>query len=183
MMTHLFSDAKRPFYASTKNIHLQKIDSAIYSSFIQKHFKAHKIKASDDVVALILELTETHTYYTQRLCHELFVSRRKVITQESVLQTLFEILSENEGVYFQYRNLLTASQWNLLKAIALEGKVYQPYSAEFIRKHHLGTPATVKRGIESLSEKEMILHETSHEKPGFEIADKFFQHWLRHKSL
>src|SRR5688572_8717428 len=46
MMSQIFSSHKRPFYASTKNIHLQRIKTDTYHQFIQKQFKKSKIKIS-----------------------------------------------------------------------------------------------------------------------------------------
>jgi uncharacterized protein len=128
-----------------------------------------------------MEATDSHTYYTQRLCHEIFTGEPKVVKHELVMATLNGILKENEGVYFQYRNLLTQAQWNLLKAIAIEEKVQQPYAQKFIYTHRLGTPANVKRGLESLLEKEMVYFNAVHEIPFYEVYDKFLMHWLKRK--
>jgi len=43
-----------------------------------------------------------------------------------VRQECNQLIAEHEQLFFQYRNLLTPVQWNLLEAIAKEGKVYQP---------------------------------------------------------
>jgi hypothetical protein len=181
MMHHIFNSAKRPFYASTKNINLQKIDSGIYAAFIKAQFEKHKYKPDQDSIDLIIDLTDCHTYYTQRLCNELFAQNRKIIKREEVLNTLREILKENEGVYYQYRSLLTPPQWNLLKAIATEGKIAQPYSQKFIYAYQLGTPANVKRSIEALLEKEMIYYNAALDKPYYEVYDKFLMRWLQYR--
>jgi predicted nuclease of restriction endonuclease-like RecB superfamily len=88
MMRELFNSAKRPFYGSTRNINLQKIDASIYASFIKKHFSKHKFKIADSNIELILELSDFHTYYTQRLCSELFAANIKHIKTEHIYQTL-----------------------------------------------------------------------------------------------
>ncbi|MCE9539009.1 MAG: ATP-binding protein [Bacteroidetes bacterium] len=181
MMHHIFNSAKRPFYASTKNITLQKIDSTIYAHFIKEQFEKHKFKINTNDIELILELSDSHTYYTQRLCHEIFANGIKTITADSILQTINHILLDNEGVYFQYRNLITPAQWNLLKAIAIEHKIEQPYAQKFMYKHNLGTSANVKRGIEALVEKEMIYYNTGVAKPYYEVYDKFLMRWLQYK--
>ncbi|MEO8147041.1 MAG: ATP-binding protein [Bacteroidia bacterium] len=181
MMHHIFNSASRPFYASAKNINLKKIDKAIYASFIRKHFEQHKFKISSESLELILDLTCCHTYYTQRLCHEIFINAEKNVKPETVLLVLKSILNDNENMYFQYRNLLTSSQWTLLKAIAEEEKVEQPYSRKFLYGHRIGTPAHVKRGLESLVEKELIFFNVENSQSYFEVNDKFFMHWLSNK--
>lgn len=179
MMHTIFNSAKRPFYASSKSINLQKIKPEIYSSFIKKLFEKHKRKISNEAITSILELSHHHTYYTQRLCHDIFASEINKITPQEVLLIANKILIENEGIYFQYRNLLTNMQWNVLKAIAHEQYVYQPYAKSFIFKHQLGTPALVKRSLESLLEKEMIFYNASVEQSYYEVYDKFLLLWLR----
>ena len=181
MMRELFNSAKRPFYGSTRNINLQKIDASIYASFIKKHFSNHKFKIAESNIELILELSDCHTYYTQRLCSELFATNIKYITTEHIYQTLKKTIKENDTVYFQFRNLLTSSQWQLLKAIAIEKRVEQPFAHSFVSKHQLGTPASVRRSLTSLLEKEMIYYHIESEHPYYEVYDKFLMLWMSFK--
>jgi uncharacterized protein len=179
MMHQIFHSSKRPFYASTMNINLGKIPHSYYTTFIQRHFEQNRIKISPSCIELLLEITMGHTYYTQRLCHDVFATAKNNVTEDLVHQTFNRLLKDNEGVYFQYRNLLTSGQWQVLRAIASEEKVTQPYSSKFINTHELGTPATVKRALEALIEKEMIFHQGAIENPYFELNDKFLMRWLQ----
>ncbi|OFX57391.1 MAG: hypothetical protein A2046_06350 [Bacteroidetes bacterium GWA2_30_7] len=181
MMHYIFYNAKRPFYASTSSINLKKIDKTVYAEFIKLQFEKHKFKINTEDIELILDLTDCHTYYTQRLCHEIFARGVKKITTSIVFQTINTIISDNEAIYFQYRNLITPSQWNLLKVIAIEKKLEQPYAQKFIFKYNLGNSANVKRVIEALSEKELIYYNSTIEKPYYEVSDKFLMFWLQHK--
>ncbi len=179
MMQEIFNSVKRPFYASTLNIHLQPIDPGIYSEFIHTQFTSHKIKIPQSAIDLILELSSNHTYYTQRLCHDLFAAAGTSISEEHVHESLNRILKDNESNYFQYRSLLTPSQWQLLKAIAAEEKVTQPFSGKFIAQYQLGTPASVKRSLEALIEKEMVFYHLEVKNSFYEVNDKFLMRWLQ----
>jgi AAA+ ATPase superfamily predicted ATPase len=181
MMHEIFNSAKRPFYSSAKTISLKKIDRKIYGRFISKHFQRHKIKVSPEAIELILDITNHHTYYTQRLCHEVFALGIKTIDEHLVMQALGKILEETESTYFQYRNLLTGSQWQLLSAIAKAEIVTQPYSGKFLKAYDLGTPASVKRSLMSLIEKEMVFHNLSVPEPYYEVQDKFLMRWLQRR--
>lgn len=181
LMHELFNNTKRPFYASTKTIHLKKIDPKLYFNFIKLHFNTNKFKITDDAINLILELSCSHTYYTQYLCHQLFIYNTKTINEQVVIFILNKIIIEQESVFFQYRNLLTPAQWQLLKAIGKEEKVEQPYSKHFINSYNFGTSAIVKRGIESLLQKEMIYYDISAKKPYYEVYDKFLMRWLQRR--
>lgn len=181
MMHAIFNSSKRPFYASTKNINLTKIDDAIYSKFIIAHFNKKGIKCTVDAAELVLELTHRHTYYTQRLCHDIFEERKKIINNDLVLKILNRILMENENNYYQIRNLITPLQWNLLKAIAIEENAVQIYSQLFLQKHHLGSAANVKRGIKALLDKELVYLEAGKNIAHYEVNDKFLMHWIKNK--
>jgi uncharacterized protein len=73
-----------------------------------------------------------------------------------VLQTLSDIFRENEVYYGEYCELLTKQQWNLLAAIAREDGASQITSGKFLKKHDLSNNATVRRGVQSLLEKQFI---------------------------
>ena len=181
MMHAIFNSSKRPFYASTKNLHISKIKDDIYAEFIKYHFKKNNMSCNDVTIKLILELTHSHTYYTQRLCHEIFNEGRKIITEEIVFKTLNKILIENENTYYQFRHLITQLQWKLLKAIAIEENVIQIFSQSFLQKHQLGSSSNVKRGINALLEKELVYFESSKEAAHYEVSDKFLMHWIKNK--
>ena len=181
MMHEIFNSAKRPFYSSCASLHLDYIHRTLYHDFIKNTFTTHKYKIENDSIDYILDYTDAYTYYTQRLCHDLFELRIKTIRQEQIHQVILSIFYEMQGNFFQYRNLLTSTQWQLLHAIALEEKVTQPYAKQFIQKYHLGSSAIVKRSLESLIEKEMIYKNGVAEKLHYAVYDKFLMRWLQRK--
>lgn len=181
MMHEIFNNAKRPFFASCTNMHLDFIDPKEYAMFISTIFNENKRKISADAIAFILEWTAGHTFYTQYLCNFLFASNLKHIELVDVQTNAIEILKQNEPTFYQYRNLITTAQWNLLHAIASETKLYKAHSKEFINKYRLGTSSMVTRGIDSLLEKELIYYTTGTSRPYYEVYDKFLMRWLQHK--
>ena len=178
LMQEIFNSAKRPFYASCKNINLQQIKEEKYTAFIKEQFKENLRTISDEAIAEVLEYTMVHTYYTQVFCHELFQIPEKKISLINVQSIKQQLILENEGVFFQYRNLLTPTQWHLLKAIAKEVKLFQPYNKIFVSKHQLGSSAIVKRSLQALLEKEMIYRDNAVKDPYYTVYDKFLLRWL-----
>jgi uncharacterized protein len=175
MLTSMFADAKRPFYQSTEFMHLGEIPGVEYHQFIKSKFTDGSIAIDDEAIQEIFKLTARHTYYVQFLCNKLFGSGSKLINKEAVIQTLADIFSENEVYYGEYRELLTKLQWNLLIAIAKEEGIRKVTSAAFIKNHDLSNNATVRRGIQSLLEKNMIYKKESR----FFVQDVFFAMWLQ----
>ena len=178
-MQELFNHAGRPFFASTASLHIDKIDRDEYAKFIARQFGKHKIPIDNSAIDEILTITEGYTYYTQRLCHDVFEYNAKKITEKVVRKVAAKLLQEYEGVFFQYRQLLTPSQWNLLLAIAKEERVEQPFSRSFITKYQLGTAAIVKRSLTSLIAKEMIYHYAGPEESHYAVYDKFLMWWIQ----
>jgi len=179
MMHQIFNNASKPFYASCKSINLQKIDKNEYQTFIQQTFQKFKFTINETEVDEILDYTQLHTYYVQFLCHEIFARNQKIIQPETLQLIKQQILKDREGEFYQYRNLLTPTQWHLLKAFAKESVVFQPYNKLFISKYNLGTPAIVKRTLDALIIKEMVYVNNSIEKPYYSVYDKFLMRWLQ----
>ena len=183
MMQEIFNSAKRPFYASCGSINIQGIEPTIYKKFIKDTFGRYKYKITDADIEDILNYTQVHTYYTQSFCHQLFLQSQKNISAATLQLVKQQIIKEREAVFYQYRNLLTNTQWQLLKAMAKEEKVEQPYNKNFINTYKLGSPAIVKRSLDALLQKEMLYYNSSIAKPYYGVYDKFLMHWLQQLSI
>lgn len=181
MMHELFDNAKRPFFASCSPVHLDYISVDDYSRFIDRMFSLKKRKINSEAISFILDWTCNHTFYVQFLCNYIYASQGKKITLEKVQNAAIEILNQHEGIYYQYRNLLTDAQWNLLIAVAREQKLYNAHAKHFINKYKLGTSSMITRGIQSLLEKELIYYNTTVERPYYAVYDKFLMRWLQNK--
>lgn len=179
LMNEMFHNAKRPFYASCQSMYLGKIAETDYATFIKRHFEHAKRSITDESIAFILDWTCRHTYYTQYLCNQVFASDIAQIDLAHTQHVCKAILDQEQMVFFQYKKLLTADQWNLLIAVAKEQKVTQPYANSFISKYRLKSSANVKRSLESLLEKEMIYSETTATETYFEVYDKFLMRFLQ----
>ena len=181
MMTEMFTHAKRPFFASTRLLYLDKINDAEYKLFIKRHFEAAKKQINDEALSAILNWTKTHTFYTQNLCNIIFSMKTNNIDIHVVKSAMATILYENESFFFQYRQLLTPAQWNYMIAVAKENEVSQVTAKDFISKYNIGTPANSRRLLQSLIEKELILANPVKEKIVYQIYDVFLSRWLEVK--
>lgn len=178
MMTEIFNSAKRPFFSSTQMVYLNAIPHDRYYAFIENKFKEGGKSISEDAINFILEWTKSHTYYTQVICNNTYASSLKSIQIKDVKKLCNNLLSSQQSTYIQYRQLLSPVQWQLLIAIAKEGKVHQPQSKAFIQKHKIGTPANSKRALDALLEKEMIYREEDIQSSWYQVYDVFLSRWL-----
>ena len=158
-MTDIFSNARKPFYESTTFVPLGKLDISVYGQFISNLFRRGGKTIGREEISHIIAWTRNHTFYTQTLCNELFLSDSETITTADVLAAERKILVANRDRFLELQRLLTVAQWRLLQAIAKEGSVQHPTASSFIQKYRLGSGAAVSKNIKSLVEKELILVE------------------------
>ncbi len=178
LLAQMFHNSKRPFFSSASTLHLSEIEHQVYKDFIIRMFNKRHRNIDDNAVDFVLDFTYRHTFYTQLLCNKLFADGDKKITLDQVRLIAFELMKQNEVVYYQYRTILTTNQWDMLKAIAKEGVLFKPNSREMIQRHRLGTSSAVQRSIDSLLEKEMIYKIETGTDIGYKVYDCLFSRWL-----
>lgn len=177
ILTEIFSSPGRPFYNVTEMMEISPISSSTYLAFIRTKFKEDNISISEKALERIAEITGLHTFYVQYFCNRLYSEFRK-INRDDVDITLRAIIRENEPIYANYLNLLTSTQFRVLKAIALNAGIDNPTSKEFISKYGLGAASSVSQAIKSLSDKEFIFYTGSR----YQLNDVFFSEWIIFKT-
>ena len=85
-----------------------------------------------------------------------------------------ELIEEQTPVFQNYYNNLTENQALVITAIAKEGLVDKPLSNNFITRHKLPSPSSVKAALYKLEANQYILNG----KQGYYIYDHFFAQWL-----
>lgn len=181
LMTEMFTDARSPFYESTRCLYLEKIDRKVYADFIIRMFEKGKKTITTEALDFILNWTKLHTFYTQSLCNHVFLKSGRKIEKEDVLRSAAQILKENEQNFIQWRDLLTANQWNYLKAVAKKQVVTQPYASHFLQKYNIGTSANSQRLLEALIDKELILANSTIEGVSYSVYNVFLSRWLENQ--
>ncbi len=179
ILQEMFLSAKRPFYASSQLLALSYIANDAYVLFIQQHFATGKKEIGEREIEILLTWCRGHTYYVQTLCNRLYGRSEQAISESIIRQEMHQLLREQEPLYFTYRDLMTGPQWNLLRSIAKEDKLYAPTASAFIRKHRLGGAATIKRSLATLLGNEMVFQATDvNGKRYYQVYDVFLSRWL-----
>lgn len=182
LMSELFASPGRPFFRSTQLMTLGKIDKKTYRDFIINKFAGKKKEISNEVVDEMLDWCDVHTYYVQLLCNRVFSVAPKTVNSEFWKLQAVDLLHEQEQVFYNYRNLLTFLQWQLLTAIAMEGKVFSPTGQEFIQKHGLGSSASILRSLNALLKYELIYKAVNEKGENYyAVYDILFGQWARTK--
>jgi len=175
MLISLFNDYARPFYQSTGFLFLDKIDPDQYKGFISKHFKKAGRKISVEALSFLMVWAQGHTYFVQEICNRLYSAGDTAIDIKDVKQVTMQILEERTPLYQVYQNMLTSSQYALLKAIALETNIDKPNSSAFLTKYKLGAASSVIRSLEALETKDLIFYENNI----YSLTDIFLMRWLK----
>lgn len=178
LMLDIFANERAPFYRSTEFLALDKIPEPAYADFITRQFAAANRSISSEAVAYILEWTQRHTYYTQRLCHYVYQLENDEIAIPQVKQSAQLILQSDTAIFNQYRQMLTDRQWKLIVAIAKEGKVGKPTSRKFLQQYALPSASTIQSLLPILVEKEILTESFVDGCSAYSVSDIFFSHWL-----
>ncbi len=179
LINDLFADPSRPFYRSTQFLKLDKIAKEHYHDFIAAKFNDYSKQIDDETITSVLDWAMGYTYYVQLLCNRIFSASGKKVRKDLWKQEAMRLLKEQEFVFYSYRDGLTKAQWNLLKAVAKEGKVREPTSHAFTSMHQLGTSATVLRSLKTLQRKELIYRDLDTQgKSYYAVYDVLFRRWI-----
>ena len=178
LMADIFTNEKKPFYASTSFVSLSKIDEAPYTVFIRRLFEKGKREITSEAIQFILTWTRRHTYYTQQLCHTIYVNGKQTIDLEEVKLACSQLMQQSETVYLQYRQMLTDKQWDYLIAIAKEESVQQITASAFLKRHKIGTPSVSRRLADALCEKGLLNDDSTLDGTVYSVSDVFLSHWM-----
>lgn len=178
LMADMFTNAKKPFYESSRTIYINRIDADKYKAFITGLFKKAGKSIDDDAVDFILGWTKRHTYYTQFVCNQVFADSSQRITLEDVKNVASRILRFETTNFIERRNLITEKQWKYLVAVAKEGEVKKPTAADFLMKYKIGNAATAKKILTALVEKELLLEQSDLNGKSYSVYNVFMSRWM-----
>lgn len=178
LIDQIFSDKNKALFRIGKSFNLNKIPEKEFAVFIRDKFKKTGIKISDDATKKILEISESHPYYTQQLCHEVWnlCKSRKAnqVTEQIIYDATEQVLKNQNYAYTSLWDSVRGKQRTLLLAMA-DSDDREIYSSEFRARYSLGASSSVAKAVKTLEEKGLL------EKEGddYVISDAFFKEWLR----
>lgn len=178
LMTDMFESERAPFYQSVTNVPLDKIDSQIYASFIEKLFKKGGKNIEKAAIDHILEWSRCHTLYTQTLCNFTYMLSGAEVDISDVYKAIDLIFRTEADKFYTIRTMLTKGQWKYLECVAKEGILKQPTSGRFLNKYDLGTAASSKRMLKSLLDKELLYETHTENNSEYCVYNVFLSRWL-----
>jgi len=175
LLASIFSEYGRPFYQSADFLFLNRIPKEVYVEFVYKQFERHKRQIDINDIDGIIDFYDVYTFYVQAFFNRLFATGEKKINPNLIEKIKTILLEEREYIFQNYKNLLTANQFDLLKAIAKEESVKHPTSKAFLQKYGFVQASSLRKMLTTLVDKEIVYQENE----CFKISDVFFAKWLQ----
>ncbi len=173
MIRDIFQEKKNPFYKFGRQKVLKGILENELESFVLERFSSEGINASEIVKDLLL-FTGYHPYYTQQLCHELYIMQHKGVLKKELIRAAIEnIITEHNADYKRWWNGLDNTERKIVIGVA-EG-ANNITSKEFIRKYGIKTASTSGSAAGRLIDKSIIIRK---DKDTYEIEDPFWKEWI-----
>jgi uncharacterized protein len=176
LLDEIFANKNRALYRVGKSFNLGKILPEEFASFIAERFRSTGMEIDDATVAKILEISESHPYYTQQLCHELWnISHDSGKIRDSDIDgAIKQVISNQNYAYSSLWDSLRKTQRSMLAALAVSRNDRRIYSKDFLDAHDLASASSVQRAISALEEKGIVDRQNG----GVVISDVFLKRWL-----
>lgn len=154
LLLELFDDKSMPLYMLCDKLILERISSIEYHSHLQKLAQERwGQEISQHAFSQIMKHTETHTFYVNMLCHQLW-QLNNLPDIEEVNQAWDQCFELEKRRLVAELEKLTKNQQDLLKALALN-PIKEPSGQEFVK--YVGKAySSIRQGIKSLTEKDMV---------------------------
>ena len=174
LMAEMFGSPQRPFFQSTEMMDLQPLDKDVYYAFANGFFEKKRGSLDRDTFMELYDRFEGHTWYIQSVLNRLYDSCLHVRSIKEVNRETVHLVESRSPQYESLAQFLSSNQFNLLKAIAIEGVVKEPTGGRFIREHNMASASIVQSALRALVEKEIVYRTPR----GYIVYDRFMSIWL-----
>ena len=175
LMGEMFTSPRHPFYQSTDIMSLDVIDADAYCSFAGRFFREAGREFSAEAFGNLYSRFDGVTWYVQSVLNRIWGEGGSLETVRDV-DVAVESLVEDRALTFH--DLLAAQTEvgkSLLRAIASEGKVRELTAGEFLRRHALTAPSSVRTALPGLVERDLVYDSPD----GYMVYDYLFAEYLR----
>jgi len=173
MIRDIFENKSNPFYKFGKQIVLREIEYEKIKKFVAERFYSQDLNILQ-IIEKILKITNGHPYYTQQLCHEIFVvADKKILTDEFIEKAIFNILSNHNLDYQKWWNELDNTERKILIGLCNEEK--NPTSGTFISNYGIKSTSTAGSAVKRLQENGILIKRNG---DSYSIEDPFWIRWI-----
>ncbi len=174
MLMHLFNQSSKPFYKFGEILFLERIPLSYWKPFIIDRFAQSGKKISEAVVEELYQYVDGNSSYMQQLSWIMWSMTSHEVTHEGLELAKSRILEQNQPLFQEQLDKLSAYQLHFLHAVA-DGQGDRISHKEIIENYDLGSSANVAILKKTLISKELI--DTFDSK--LKISDPILHHWLQ----
>ena len=172
MMMEIFNSSSKPFYRFGQIMFLTKIAENEWVNFIVKSFETTGKIISETLALKLVQMVDSHSWYVQQLAYFVWNLTEKEASVEILQQAIEQVIDANLPLYQNECDALTASQLNLLVAIANKEQCLT--AVETLNRYNMGTPQNVSKNKKMLQNCDII----EKTKDGFAFLDPVFKQWF-----
>jgi AAA+ ATPase superfamily predicted ATPase len=173
MMMEIFNSPSKPFYRFGQIMFLSKIAENEWVDYIVNSFEKTGKTISAELALELVKMVDSHSWYVQQLAYFVWNLTENKANSEILRQAIEQVIDANLPLYQNECDTLTASQLNLLIAIADNKKLLT--AVETLNKYNMGTPQNVSKNKKVLQNRDII----EKTKDGFAFLDPVFKRWFK----
>ena len=172
MMIDIFNSSSKPFYRFGQIMFLTKIAENEWVNFIVHAFEATGKSILETLALKLVQMVDSHSWYVQQLAYFVWNLTENETSMYILQQAIEQVIDANLPLYQNECDTLTASQLNLLIAIAQGEQCLT--AVETLSRYNMGTPQNVSKNKKMLQNRDII----EKAKNGFAFLDPVFKRWF-----
>lgn len=174
IMGEMFTSPRRPFYQSTDIMMLDVIPQDAYSRFAAGFFSRAHRKFSGEAFAHLYRRFNGVTWYVQTVLNRAWSEFGGLDSAKTVEDAISGLVEDRALTFHDLLAAQTDVGKALLKAIAADGLAPELTSGDFIRRHGLSAPSSVRTALPNLVDRDLIYRAQS----GYMVYDYLFAEYL-----
>ena len=178
LMGEMFTSPRHPFYQSTDIMSLDVIAADAYCPFAERFFHDAGRGFSAEAFSMLYNRFDGVTWYVQSVLNRIWGEGGSLESGKDVDIAVDSLVEDRALTFHDLLVAQTEVGKMLLRAIASEGKVRELTAGEFLRRHSLTAPSSVRTALPALVEHDLVYRSSD----GYMVYDYFFAEYLRRKS-
>ena len=175
LMGEMFTSPRHPFYQSTDIMSLDVISVDAYCPFAERFFREAGRGFSEEAFRNLYGRFDGVTWYIQSVLNRIWGEGGSLESEKDVAVAVESLVEDRALTFHDLLAAQTEVGKSLLRAIASEGKVRELTAGEFIRRHSLTAPSSVRTALPGLEDRDLVYRSPG----GYMVYDYLFAEYLR----
>jgi len=175
IMGEMFTSPRRPFYQSTDIMSLTQIREESYLAFAKRFFDGADRPFFDEAFRCLYRHFDGVTWYVQSVLNRIWGDGAGLESDQTVHQAIAALVEDRALTFHDLMESQTVTGKALLTAIAQEGSVKEITAADFLKRHSLRAPSSVRTALAGLIAHDLVYRADD----GYIVYDRLLGEYLR----